>query len=98
MTSDQVIEDAIESLRTRLIIAQAMGADIIEVQVNVRCSAPAGSSTIEFVDEMVSGGEDVGLVKHGTGEVIPEDEQEQKTASKNWTEEDRKALAEENEE
>lgn len=38
----------------------------------------------------------VGFIKHGHGEVLPESEQEQKTASQNWTEEDRKELAREN--
>ena len=39
----------------------------------------------------------MGLVKHGQGEVLPEDKDEQKTASKNFTDEDREALAKENE-
>lgn len=37
------------------------------------------------------------LRKHGTGELIPEDPEEQKTASQNFSEEDKKALVEENE-
>lgn len=36
------------------------------------------------------------LVKHGHGEVLPESEQEQKTASQNWTDKDRAELAQEN--
>ena len=36
------------------------------------------------------------LVKHGHGEVLPESEQEQKTASQNWTDNDRAELAQEN--
>jgi hypothetical protein len=38
----------------------------------------------------------LGLVKHGTGEVLPESEEERKTAAKNWTEKDREALEREN--
>lgn len=47
---------------------------------------------------MSEGGENVGLVKHGSGEVLPEPEDNQKTASQNWTEQDAKELADENEE
>ncbi len=36
------------------------------------------------------------LTKHGVGDVLPEDGDNQKTAAKNWTQEDSKALAEEN--
>jgi hypothetical protein len=39
----------------------------------------------------------MGLKKFGHGEILPDDEQEQKTAAKNWTDEDAQALAEENE-
>lgn len=38
------------------------------------------------------------LKKYGTGKVLPEDEQEQKTAKANWTEEDQKELEQENQE
>lgn len=38
----------------------------------------------------------MGFVKHGTGEVLPESEQEQKTAKANWTERDQVELAQEN--
>lgn len=44
------------------------------------------------------GGEEMGFTKFGTGEVLPEEGDDQKTASKNWTEEDRQALAAENQE
>lgn len=37
----------------------------------------------------------MGLIKHGQGEILPEDEQEQKTAKANWSDQDRKELAEE---
>lgn len=37
----------------------------------------------------------MGFIKHGQGEVLPEDEQEQKTAAANWTDQDREELAEE---
>lgn len=36
------------------------------------------------------------LIKHGVGEILPEEEAEQKTASKNWTEEDSVELLQEN--
>lgn len=38
----------------------------------------------------------MGLTKYGTGDVIPEDEAEKKTAAANFTEDDKKALQEEN--
>lgn len=37
------------------------------------------------------------MIKHGVGEVLPEDKDEKKTASKNWTQEDAAALVKENE-
>lgn len=39
----------------------------------------------------------MGLRKHGTGEILPEPDEDQKTAAKQWTEEDEEALREENE-
>lgn len=38
----------------------------------------------------------MGLTKHGQGEILPDPEDSQKTASKNWTAEDQQALAKEN--
>lgn len=38
----------------------------------------------------------MGLVKHGTGEILPEPEDSQKTAAANWTADDAKALEQEN--
>lgn len=39
----------------------------------------------------------MGLTKHGTGEILPDpDQEQQKTASANWTEQDEKELAKEN--
>jgi hypothetical protein len=39
----------------------------------------------------------MGLTKHGAGEILREPEDNAKTAKKNWTEDDAKALAKENE-
>lgn len=38
----------------------------------------------------------MGLVKHGTGEVLPDPEDNQKVAQKAWTEKDDAALVREN--
>jgi DNA primase len=38
---------------------------------------------------------EMGLTKHGAGEILPEDGDNQKTAAANWTEEDQEELAEE---
>ena len=40
----------------------------------------------------------MGFVKHGVGEVLPDPEDNQKTAAANWTEKDQQELAAENEE
>lgn len=40
----------------------------------------------------------MGIRKYGTGKVLPEDEQEQKTAKENWTDEDQEELEQENKE
>ena len=39
--------------------------------------------------------DDMGLTKHGSGEVLPEPDDQQKTAAANWTEKDDKELVEE---
>lgn len=36
------------------------------------------------------------LRKHGAGEIMPEEDDQSKTAAANWTEDDRAALAQEN--
>jgi hypothetical protein len=41
------------------------------------------------------GGDDMGLTKHGTGEIIQGDEDLSKTASPEWTKEDEEGLKEE---
>lgn len=46
--------------------------------------------------EVSEGGDDMGLTKHGTGEVLREPEDNAKTASQNWTPADKEALAKEN--
>jgi hypothetical protein len=49
-------------------------------------------------DRASEGGDDVSLRKHGTGEILPDEEDLQKEAStEEWTEEDQAALDEENE-
>jgi hypothetical protein len=40
----------------------------------------------------------VGIVKHGVGEVLPEPDDQQKSATANWTAEDAAELAAEDEE
>lgn len=47
---------------------------------------------------IAEGGDDVGFVKHGHGEVLPEPEDNKKTASENWSEQDQQELADENKE
>lgn len=39
----------------------------------------------------------VALIKHGTGRVLPDEEQQKKTAGKDWTEQDQADLDAENE-
>jgi hypothetical protein len=40
----------------------------------------------------------LGIVKHGVGEVLPDPDDQQKTAAANWTVDDAAELAAENEE
>lgn len=37
----------------------------------------------------------MGIVKHGVGDILPEDKDQQKTAKANWSEVDAEELAEE---
>lgn len=45
--------------------------------------------------ETSRGGSEMGFIKHGSGEILPENEG-QKTASKDWSEQDQQELADEN--
>ena len=63
---------------------------------HLRCVRPCTCREGHKTPILSEGGENVGLTKHGAGEILPDPEDSQKTATQNWTPADEAALAKEN--